>query len=572
MDYAIFLCDRKWQVKKPLRLPPGVQLPPNVCLTSWLADPGPLLAADLFDGQKQRFLQLQFANGQQCPAILRCYPNNILVFFVRIRSEEDFVAFSEIYTRCTAWAEEALQAYQDEYYQIAQMNNRLVNSQRALLKANRQYKALLREVQDANNLITLLEQDDLTGLLRVAALYSHMQQRMAEHPGARYDTIAVNFHSIRMVNELFGRAAGDRLLQDFALFLAGLTHDLDCLLAHAAGSVFLLFLPAEHQFAEPLAKQAAAWLNTYPLPLQLRVRVGVCTAVAGELTAEELYDRARLALDTLRQAPQQNVAVYNNALHDEIRLRHKLLDGIPAALEHGELLLYLQPKVRLDTGAVVGAEALIRWQHPELGLVPPMQFIPLLEKEGGIYEVDQYIWEQACCFLQKRREQGLPPLSVSVNVARSDFYQPDLLNVLQGLLAKYGLAPGQLRLEVLERAYVQDSARLCQVLTQLRSCGFCIEMDDFGVGESSLAMLAEMPVDIIKLDRRFLITALRTSSHIEVIRCIIQLAQKLHIGIIAEGVETPEQAEMLRGLGCGHAQGYLYGRPEPAENFLKRAE
>ena len=572
MDYAILLCDRQWQVKKPLRLPPGVQLPPNACLTAWLASPAQLLASDLFESQKQRFLQLKFADGRQIPAILRCYPQDVLVFLMHIRSEEEFIAFSEIYTRCTAWAEEALQAYHDEYYQISQMNNQLVNSQRALMKANQQYKALLREVQDANNLITLLEQDDLTGLLRVAALYSHMQQRMAEHPGALYDAIAINFHSVRMVNELFGRAAGDRLLQDFALFLAGLTHDLDCTLAHAAGSVFLLFLPAEHQFAQPLAEQAAAWLSTYPLPLQLRVRVGVCTAAAGELAAEEMYDRARLALDTLSRDPQKSLAVYNSAMHDEILLRHKLLDGVPAALERGEFLLYLQPKVRLDNGEVVGAEALIRWQHPELGFVSPMQFIPLLEKEGGIYEVDKYIWEQACSFLQKRREQGLPPLSVSVNVARSDFYQPDLLDVLQGLLAKYGLAPGQLRLEVLERAYVQDSARLCQVLTQLRSCGFCIEMDDFGVGESSLAMLAEMPVDIIKLDRRFLITALRASSHIEVIRCIIQLAQKLRIGIIAEGVETPEQAEMLRSLGCGHAQGYLYGRPEPAENFLRRAE
>jgi len=140
--------------------------------------------------------------------------------------------------------------------------------------------------------------------------------------------------------------------------------------------------------------------------------------------------------------------------------------------------------------------------------------------------------------------------------------------VLRGFIAKYSLDPAQLHLEVLERAYVQDSAHLCQILTALRDHGFVIEMDDFGVGESSLAMLTQMPVDIIKLDRQFLLTAEKTPSHIEVIRFIIQLALKLNIGIIAEGVETQEQAALLQSLGCDHAQGYLYGKPEPAERFL----
>lgn len=240
--------------------------------------------------------------------------------------------------------------------------------------------------------------------------------------------------------------------------------------------------------------------------------VSTPAAPAGSTSAEELYDRARLALDTLNGDPTRTVAFYNDALHDAMLMRHKLLDSIPAALAEGQLLLYLQPKVQLDNGEVFGAEALIRWQHPELGIVPPMQFIPLLELEAG-----------------------------------------------------------QLRLEVLERAYVQDSARLFRVLTALRQQGFVIEMDDFGVGESSPAMLAEMPVDVIKLDRKFLLTAQQVPAHIEVIRCIIQLARKLGIGIIAEGVETPEQAQLLLSLGCCHAQGYLYGKPQSAENFLNPA-
>ena len=568
MDYAIFLCDKQWRVQKPLHLPPGRTLPPGTCLTDWVAAPAPLTSADLFDGQDQRFLQLELKDGQTVPAILLAYPRCNLAFLVHIRSEKEFIAFSEIYSRCTVWAAEALQDYHDDYYRITEINNQLINSQRALTRANQQYRRLLSEMQDASTLISLLEQDDLTLLLRLPALYSRASQKMAEYPGQEFDMIALNVHSVRMVNELFGRESGDCLLKALARFLAEQTQGTGAILAHGAGSVFLLFLPARLRFYETLEPAAARWIREYPLPVQLRIRIGVCTAPAGSITAEEQYDRARLALDALQQKPTERLAFYTDSMHDQLLLRHKLLDHIPEALAQGEIRLYLQPKVHLHDGSIFGAEALVRWQHPELGFVSPMQFIPLLEREGGIYTVDKYIWEQSCRFLAKRRSCGLPELSVSVNVARSDFYEQDLLDFLQGLLHKYGLSPSQLRLEVLERAYVQDSAHLCQVLTELRRHGFLIEMDDFGVGESSLAMLTQMPVDIIKLDRQFLLTAEQMPSHIEVIRCIIQLARTLKIGIIAEGVETQEQASLLQSLGCDHAQGYLYGKPEPASHFL----
>lgn len=360
MEYAILLCDKGWHVQKPLRLPPGQECAPGLCLKECLADPAPLEDPALFDGQKQRFFVLEFTAFGRVPAILRCYPNHILVFLVHIDGEADFIHFSNLYTRCTVWAEEALQDYHDEYYQISQMNNRLINSQRALSRANSQYKRLLHQMQDANSLIALLEQDELTSLLRIPALYNRANQRMAEQPGADFDMIALNFHSIRTVNELFGREAGNRLLQDLALFLTGLEHTEQGLLAHAAGSVFMLFMPAGLHFYEVLQREVSSWLAAYPLPVQLRVRIGVCHAPAGSTSAEELYDRARLALDTLSSDPTRTVAFYNDALHDAMLMRHKLLDSIPAALAEGQLLLYLQPKVRLDNGEVFGAEALIR--------------------------------------------------------------------------------------------------------------------------------------------------------------------------------------------------------------------
>ena len=572
MKYAVLLCDRQWNIQNILHQSEDAQLPPVASLTGLLADPAVLNGEPLREaGPAPKFFQLKLRDGSQVPAFFCVYAANILVFLVHICNEADFIEFSDLYSKVITWADKTLRDYQDDYYQIQQMNNQLINSQRALMKSNLRYRQLLDEIQDANNLIALLEQDELTTLLRAPALHNRANEQMQAAKGESFTMLVVDLEPLRQINELFGRRSGDRLLQDFALFLLGLDESGEVVFARSAGNAFLAFAPAGMKFHLLLEEKAEQFLQQYPLPMRLRCKIGGCTAVAdGILTAEEMNDRARLALETLRGANRSGTAFYNEVLHRQVLLHHKILDNVQGALSRGELQLYLQPKVWLTDGTVFGAEALVRWFHPELGFVPPNDFIPLLESEGAIYPLDQYIWEQACKVLQQRQKLGMPAWSISVNVARSDFYQPDLLDVLMRLMKKYDLQPDQLHLEVLERAYVKDSDRLFEVLTQLRGHGFCIEMDDFGVGESSLAMLANMPVDIIKLDRQFLVTALDNPRHIEVIRCIIQLAHTLKIGIIAEGVETPDQAELLLSLGCYHAQGYLYGRPEPAETFLKK--
>lgn len=569
-NYAIFLCDEQWKIIKPLRLPPGRTLAPDAHLTDWLTDAVPLTEPDLFDGQDQRFVVLPVRGVGAVPALLHRYPHRCLAALVQVHSEEDFITFCRIYERCTSWAAEAFREYQDEYYAIEQINNRLINSQRALTKSNARYKHALNEVREANNLISLLEQDEATALLRGPALFRKAKARMAAAPGKSFSLIVVDIEPLKLVNEIFGWGAGSRLLQDYALTLAGLDHADQTVLAHPNGNSFLIFAPGELAFHTVVQTQTEAFLAAYPLPIHLRYKLGCYTTAADGITPEEMCDRARLAMDTIRPLLHSASAFYNEELNAKIMLEHKVLDSIHGALEQQQLELYLQPKVRLSNGAVVGAEALVRWTHPELGFISPGLFIPLLEKEGSIYAVDQYIWAKACAVLAARREQGLESLPISVNVARSDFYQPDFLQVLQHLLQKYSLPPELLHLEILERAYTKDSQQLFDVLTALRRNGFVIEMDDFGVGESSLAMLTELPVDIIKLDRQFLVSTLKNPRHAEVIRCIIQLAEKLDIGVIAEGVETPEQAALLQQLGCRHAQGYLYGRPQPAANFLRQ--
>ncbi len=567
-DYAIFLCDPQWNIQKPLHLPADQPLAAGASLLDWLADPAVLTDPALFDGQDRRFVVLPLRDGQSVPALLSAYPSHRLAVLARVENEADFVDFGRMYERCASWAGEAFQEYHDEYTDIQRMNNQLVNSQRALVKSNMQYRQALAEVRDANNLISLLEQDDLTTLLCAAALQRRAREAMAAAPTEAFELLVVDLKPFKLVNEIFGRPAGDRLLQDYALLLAGLDASGQGVFARASGNTFLVFTPAALRFDRVVLEQTRVFLAHYPLPVRLHCRIGGCIAAA-DVTPEEMCDRARLATDTLHSTSGSDIAFYNETLHHELLLQHKILDSIQDAMQRQQLQLYLQPKVQLASGRVAGFEALVRWFHPEMGCIPPMQFIPLLEQTGSIYAVDQYVWEQACKILQQRRALGLPDLPISVNVARSDFYQPDLLDVLQGLLRKYSLPPHLLRLEILERAYAKDSAQLSEVLTRLREHGFPIEMDDFGVGESSLAMLTELPVDTIKLDRQFLLSTLKNPRHAAVIRCIIQLAHALDIGVLAEGVETPDQARMLRDLGCFYAQGYLYSRPESAEIFLQ---
>ena len=459
--------------------------------------------------------------------------------------------------------------YRDEYYQIQQMNNQLINSQRALVKTNQQLKRALLEVQNANDRIAQLELDELTGLYRTSTFCERAKERAQNAPEKRFEMVAFNIAHYAMLNELFGRKASRQLLRELALFLCGLDPSGQGIFCRATSDLFYVFMPEEIHFPALLHEKLPGFFAGYPLPVHLLGRIGVCPTAGGKIKPEQLCDRARLALDTLPPQNTNQIIYYDQNLHEQLRMEHRILDSVKDALEKREFQLYLQPKVDMVTRKQIGAEALIRWISPEMGFIPPDRFIPLLEREGLIYKVDQYIWEEACKVMHQRKRMGLPKMPTSVNLARADLYQPDLPQVLDDLLRRYALEPQELRLEIIERAYTDDADNICEVLSGLRARGFLIEMDDFGVGASSLSMAAEMPVDVLKLDRSFVNASLNSERHVKVIEFIIALAKTLEMKIIAEGVETEEEARLLLSLGCRYAQGYFFSKPQPAANFLR---
>ena len=569
MNQCIFLCDKQWNIEEILDATWDLPVEEEKTLTDLITEPGILENSDDFELHKQNVKMIHFyGEKEETPAIICTFPKGYLVFLVCIHSQEDFLNFTASYMKCLAWADKNLQAlYSDEYYHIQQMNNQLLNSQRALMKCNHRLKQVLDEVCEANNTIALLEQDGLTDLYCASAFYSNAQKCIEEHPDTDYDIIILDLRNFRMINEIFGRKTADRLLQSLAKVLLGLDDTEQGIFARVPADIFYILIPQKQHFYEKIEKEISTFLRTYPLPFHLQAQVSVYPVENREISIEQMCDRAKMAFDSDHFQNEIKTVFYNQSLHEKLISQNRLLDSVHDAIENKEFQLYLQSKVNMITGEVIGAEALIRWIHPKFGFISPGEFIPLFEKEGHIYEVDKYIWEEACKILKDRKDKGKKELPISVNVARGDFYEEDLCKFLKSLIQTYELKPELLHLEVIERAYVTDSDNIFRVLTELREEGFHIEMDDFGIGESSLSMLAEMPVNVLKLDRQFLVTGLDDKRHIEVIRCIINLAKVLDIDIIAEGVETQEQADLLLSMGCTYAQGFFYAKPEPGGYF-----
>ena len=246
-----------------------------------------------------------------------------------------------------------------------------------------------------------------------------------------------------------------------------------------------------------------------------------------------------------------------------------MTDSMKEALEKHQFQVYYQPKYDMKTEKVAGAEALVRWMHPEKGMISPRQFIPIFEKNGFITELDSYVWETVCQDMNKWKQQGYPAAAVSVNLSRKDLCNPRLLIILSDLLEKYKIPANYLHLEITENAYTDDYEKMIETVCELRKLGFMIEMDDFGSGSASLNMLAELPIDVLKLDMDFIQTETARASGKGILGFVISLAKWLNLSGVAEGVETPEQLTILQSMGCNFVQGYYYEKPMPEKEFAK---
>ena len=421
-------------------------------------------------------------------------------------------------------------------------------------------------------IINQFEKDILTGVYSKEFFYKKAEFLINVNPRHRYDIVCCDVERFKLINDLFGGATGDALLKHLAQQLLRGMNGMG-LCGRIGADKFACLLPHREKYdGEWFAEEIRA-VNEFPISIYINVCYGIYVIDDTSLPISTMCDRALTACDSIKGKYGSDFAYYDDGFRQKALNEQFIVDGMKTGLIEKQFQVYYQPKYSLQTEEVVGAEALVRWIHPERGFLSPADFIPIFEKNGFITDLDVYVWDTACSHLRAWIDAGNKPLPVSVNVSRTDIYNPELEHILVGLLQKHRLEPGLLHLEITETAYTEDAEQLINTVARLKELGFLIEMDDFGKGYSSLNMLADLPINILKLDMSFIVEA-ENDRRKNILSVIIYLAHKLGLPVVAEGVETSAQKLTLREMGCGFAQGFYYAKPMPKEEFeahLKRA-
>ena len=425
------------------------------------------------------------------------------------------------------------------------------------------------ELFESRRIIESTERDHLTGLYNKEFFYSYAEQHDLHHPDAKMDAILLDINNFRIINERHGKDFADEVLKRVAEHVREIVHEDGGIVCRREADIFQVYCPHREDYKALLDKASMGLAEELDTGSRVRLRMGVYSDVDKTLDIERRFDRAKMAADTVRSSYTRNIGVYDDTMHKAELYSLQLIEDFPTAIEQHQFVVYFQPKfdIRHDSPVLCGAEALVRWAHPELNMVNPGVFIPLFEENGLIEALDHYVWREAARQIRAWKDAHGACVPVSVNVSRIDLNDPDIINTLLGILAEYQLDPGDLHLEVTESAYAEDSEQIIDMVKRLRTLGFPVEMDDFGTGYSSLNMLSTLPIDILKLDRMFIQTAFAEEKNIDMLGIIIEIARHISAPVIAEGVETRQQLDALKQLGCDIVQGYLFSPPVPAEKF-----
>lgn len=416
-------------------------------------------------------------------------------------------------------------------------------------------------------MINEMQYDHLTGLYSRKAFFDKTEKMIAEKPAGHYVISCLDIDSFKIINDLYGTDMGDKILCSVADILKDGFASLDGICSRMMADDFAVVYPfslMDSGQLDTILKKASRPDDSVP---PITISIGRYIIDDPTLPVSAMYDRAAMAEKNVQGRYDSKGALFDESMREELLVEQQIATEMKQALELGQFEPWFQPQYNHATGKLIGAEALARWRHPERGLISPASFIPIFEKNGFVYELDKCIWEQVCQCLRRWMNEGRDPLPVSVNISRYDIFRDDLLDVLGGLIAQYDIPVELLRLEITESAFSSGVEQIIPVVKLLVSTGFTVEIDDFGSGYSSLNTLKDVPAQIIKLDMRFLESSDDSQRGGNIVESMVRMAGWLGMSVIAEGVETIEQADFLKSIGCFYVQGYLYAKPMPTHEY-----
>lgn len=421
------------------------------------------------------------------------------------------------------------------------------------------------KLRETAAMVNQLRYDRLTGIYTKEYFFQKVQEKLLENPDKEYCIVCSNIENFKLFNDVYGVETGDELLKEIAaitLNVIGKNGVCGRLTADR-------FVCLQESVKEKADRQNFGIYDQKISPnmKKLVMRWGIYHISDRSVSVEQMCDRAMLAVNSIKGTYNQFFAVYDDVLRDKLLREKAITDAMEGALARKEFVVYLQPKYSLGDNSLSGAEALVRWQHPTHGIIPPNEFIPIFEKKGFISRLDRFVWEQVCSMLKEWKQKGYPLFPVSVNVSRVDIFRQDNEETFHSLIKEYGVDPSLLHLEITESAYADSQEQIIAAVNRLRNIGFDIEMDDFGSGYSSLSMISRMKLDVLKLDMKFVRNETAKPSEHSILNDVINMAHRLNLKVVAEGVETREQMRRLQAVGCDFVQGYFLAKPMPIAEF-----
>ena len=425
------------------------------------------------------------------------------------------------------------------------------------------------ELSEGRQLISSAETDRLTGLYAKSFFFEYAGRISRYHKDWQMDAVVMDIDKFHTINELYGREFGDNVLiavgDEIKLFI-GKTKGIASRMEGDRFGIYCLHRdPSEY---EDLLAKIQDRLNRLPGHASIRLSMGV-KPYREETEPRDMFERAKTACKMARGSASSQIMVFDEEMRQKEIYQQRLLNDVNWAIETRQFVVYYQPKydIQAEPPRLSSAEALVRWKHPEFGMISPADFIPLFENNGIIHVVDNYVWAVAARQIADWRERYGIVLPLSVNMSRSEMFDPELKKNLEILINTNELDPGDLKLEVTESAYTDNADALIAVIEKLRDSGFEIEMDDFGAGYSSLNMLSSLPLDVLKMDMKFIRNLEKDAKNFRMIELVLDIAKFLGVPVVAEGVETEEQMKLLKDAQCALVQGYYFSRPLPPEEF-----